>query len=110
MSNGNGNVNGNVNGFGKLRLLDIVMIVVVVMCLGAGAFAIARVESEAHKRCIDGQLNREAIRDTLKAGLLVGAKGQPGFAYYQAHPDELLAARQSAKDALKRFPPVECPS
>jgi hypothetical protein len=79
----------------------------------------SRLDDEIRNRCIDGMINRDAIRASLIDGL--GALGfsynaetnrvvQTGtpIDYYRTHPDELKTALVRAQNALNRFPPISC--
>lgn len=78
-----------------------------------------RLDDEVHNRCVDGMVNRNAIRDSLLDGLAslgygyqretntIIKTGSP-IDYYQTHPQELQQALARAQAALKRFPPIEC--
>jgi len=77
-------------------------------------------EAEVQARCLDGQVNRNAIRDTLTDNLdltgyaydedtntLVKTDKKPD-PYYEQHPEQLRRAIETMQKALNRFPPITC--
>jgi hypothetical protein len=58
--------------------------------------------------CREVERIKTYIRDTIRP-TDIGAPGTPGYAYYQAHPDELLLARREAFATQRRFGPESCP-
>lgn len=56
-------------------------------------------------RAYQAQSVCEVIKTQVKRSIAAtGQPGTPGYAYYQEHPDELKAARESSRDLLHKLP------
>lgn len=101
------------------RIAVLVALPIALISLIPSMVGIYLVDRETDARCIDSQINREAIRVTIArnistlgyaynedSGELVRV-GKP-IDYYATHPEELADALNNAIKALELFPTISC--
>lgn len=80
-------------------------IALIVSSFAAGLAIVATIVAfQAQRVRTDEKFCTVLYQLVARSGATVGKPGTPGFAYYQAHPTELAAAREQNNDFLHDLP------
>lgn len=101
------------------RVAALIALPIALISLLPSTVGLVLLKREVDHRCRDGQVNRQAIRDTLlrsfdALGYAYNEKtGQVtpngrAIQYYLDHPEDRERQKQSAIATIERFPPITC--
>jgi hypothetical protein len=102
------------------KVAALVALPIALVALIPSTVGIYLLDREIHSRCVDGQINRDAIRGSLTRSLAnigyrydadtntVVVADKPPLHYYLEHPNERDRQLALVRESLDSFPPISC--
>lgn len=91
------------------RKAVLVAFIALFVALVGNATTLYVAEKADAKLCLSAQENRAKIRQTISGSDPTLLKpGDPGYTYYQTHPEEKAALKARIVRQLNLFPPIDC--
>lgn len=91
------------------RNLALLTLLMVTIAVGATAYTALGNQNAQLVTCRQVEALKEVVRQVIRQGDdALGRSGSAGFAYYQAHPKELAAARAAGNAELNEFGARHC--